>query len=229
MAIRLRTSSPETELDVLFATQGARALTREIPRPMFTGIVQSVGELRSIVARQGDLELSIAAPGLDLSTVAIGDSICVSGCCLTVTRLEGECFAADVSAETLQVTTLGRWAVGERVNLEKALCAGQALGGHYVTGHVDGVAQVLSLVQDARSLRVDFEAPAALARYIARKGSVCIDGVSLTVNEVEGARFSVNLIPHTLQVTTLGRCRAGTHVNLEVDIIARYLERLCAP
>jgi len=193
---------------------------------MFTGIVQSVGELRAITPRQGDLELSIAAPGLDLRSVAIGDSICVSGCCLTVTRLEGEHFAADVSAETLDVTTLGTWDVGRRVNLEKALCAGQPLGGHYVTGHVDGVATVLSLREDARSLRMDFEAPAGLARYIARKGSVCVDGVSLTVNEVEGARFAVNLIPHTLQVTTLGGYRAGTRANLEIDIIARYLERL---
>jgi riboflavin synthase len=193
---------------------------------MFTGIVQSVGAVRAITPRNGDVELLIGAPGLDLKSVAIGDSISVSGCCLTVTRLEADAFAADVSVETLNVTTLGQWRVGQRVNLEKALCAGQPLGGHYVTGHVDGVASVVDLHSDARSVRMQFEVPKPLARYIARKGSVCIDGVSLTVNDVEPARFSVNLIPHTLEVTTLHECRSGTRVNLEVDIIARYLERL---
>lgn len=196
---------------------------------MFTGIVQSVGEVRAVTPRGGDVELLIGAPGLDLQSVAIGDSISCGGCCLTVTRIEGDAFAADASLETLHVTTLGQWAVGQRLNLEKALCAGQPLGGHYVTGHVDGIASVVDRVGDARSIRVQFEAPAALARYIARKGSVCIDGVSLTVNDVDGARFSVNLIPHTLEVTTLDEYRAGTRVNLEVDIIARYLERLNAP
>ena len=195
---------------------------------MFTGIVQTIGEVRAITPRGGDVELLIGAPGLELSSVAIGDSISCSGCCLTVTRIEGDAFAADASIETLNVTTLGQWRVGDRLNLEKALCAGQPLGGHYVTGHVDGLATVVERVNDARSIRVQFEAPAPLARYIARKGSVCIDGVSLTVNEVEGARFSVNLIPHTLEVTTLNDYRAGTRVNLEVDIIARYLERLHA-
>lgn len=196
---------------------------------MFTGIVQSIGEVRAITPRGGDVELLIGAPGLDLSSVAIGDSISCSGCCLTVTRIEGDAFAADASIETLNVTTLGKWRTGDRLNLEKALCAGQPLGGHYVTGHVDGIAAVVDRVNDARSIRVQFEAPAPLARYIARKGSVCIDGVSLTVNDVDGPRFSVNLIPHTLEVTTLDDYRAGTRVNLEVDIIARYLERLNAP
>jgi riboflavin synthase len=196
---------------------------------MFTGIVQSIGEVRAITPRGGDVELLIGAPGLDLSSVNIGDSISCSGCCLTVTRIEGDAFAADASIETLNVTTLGQWRAGARLNLEKALCAGQPLGGHYVTGHVDGVATVVDRVNDARSIRVQFEAPAPLARYIARKGSVCIDGVSLTVNDVDGPRFSVNLIPHTLEVTTLDDHRAGTRVNLEVDIIARYLERLHAP
>jgi riboflavin synthase len=196
---------------------------------MFTGIVQSIGEVRAVTPRGGDVELLIGAPGLDLTSVAIGDSISCSGCCLTVTRLEGDAFAADASLETLNVTTLGEWKVGQRINLEKALCAGQPLGGHYVTGHVDGIATVVDRINDARSIRVQFEAPAQLARYIARKGSVCIDGVSLTVNDVDGARFSVNLIPHTLEVTTLDGYRPGTRVNLEVDIIARYLERLNAP
>lgn len=193
---------------------------------MFTGIVQSIGEVRAVTPRGGDVELLIGAPGLDLTSVAIGDSISCSGCCLTVTRLEGDAFAADASLETLNVTTLGEWKVGQRINLEKALCAGQPLGGHYVTGHVDGIATVVDRINDARSIRVQFEAPAQLARYIARKGSVCIDGVSLTVNDVHGSRFGVNLIPHTQTVTTLGRLQPGVRVNLEIDQVARYVERL---
>jgi riboflavin synthase len=193
---------------------------------MFTGIVQAIGEVRAITPRGGDVEFVFATGALSLESVAIGDSISVSGCCLTVTRLAADSFAADASLETLQVTTLGRWQPGQRVNLEKALRAGDPLGGHYVTGHVDGIAAVVGSASDARSLRVDFEVPATLARYIARKGSVCIDGVSLTVNDVEQNRFGVNLIPHTLEVTTLGACRPGTQVNVEVDIIARYVERM---
>jgi riboflavin synthase len=195
---------------------------------MFTGIVQTVGEIQAITQKGGDVEMLIGARGLGLDTVAVGDSIAVSGCCLTVTRLTAESFAVDVSTETLSVTTLKSWRVGSRVNLEKALVAGQALGGHYVTGHVDGVARVVERHDEARSVRVQFEVPALLAKYVARKGSVCIDGVSLTVNEVEGARFGVNLIPHTLEVTTLGAYRPDTVVNLEVDIIARYVERIAA-
>jgi riboflavin synthase len=192
---------------------------------VFTGIIQAVGEVRALTPRGGDVELLIGASTLDLSNVAIGDSIAVSGCCLTVTRIEDGAFAADASIETLTVTTLGAWRVGQRVNLEKALCAGQPLGGHYVTGHVDGVAQVVDRIAEARSVRMTFEVPAELAKYIARKGSVCVDGVSLTVNEVTEARFGVNLIPHTLDVTTLSACQPGVRVNVEVDIIARYLER----
>ena len=193
---------------------------------MFTGIVQAIGEVRALTPRDGDVELLIAAGTLGLEGVAIGDSISVSGCCLTVTRLTTDSFAADASLETLQVTTLGGWRPGQRVNLEKALRAGDPLGGHYVTGHVDGIATVVRTASDARSLRMDFEVATPLARYIARKGSVCIDGVSLTVNEVEQNRFGVNLIPHTLEVTTLGAAQAGTQVNVEVDIIARYVERM---
>jgi riboflavin synthase len=193
---------------------------------MFTGIVQAVGFVQGIVAKGGDLEMSFDTDGLGLDTVSVGDSISVNGCCLTVTQMEARSFTADVSRETLAVTTLGRWRAGDRVNLEKALCAGQALGGHYVTGHIDGVGTVLHIDTEARSHRILFDAPPELARYIARKGSVCIDGVSLTVNAVEGASFAVNLIPHTLQATILGDYRRGTPVNLEVDIIARYLERL---
>ena len=195
---------------------------------MFTGIVQAVGEVRAVTPRGGDVEFVFAVGTLDLNGVAIGDSISVSGCCLTVTRLTGDSFAADASLETLQVTTLGRWQMGQRVNLEKALRAGDPLGGHYITDHVDGIATVVGTAADARSLRMEFEVPAPLARYIARKGSVCIDGVSLTVNDVAKNRFGVNLIPHTLEVTTLGGCQAGTQVNVEVDIIARYLERMRA-
>ncbi len=193
---------------------------------MFTGIVQAVGSVVALAPRGGDVELLIDAAGLGLQGVALGDSIAVAGACLTVTRLEGECFAADVSNETLACTTLGDLVSGSPVNLEKALRAGDALGGHYVTGHVDGLARVVSAHDDARSLRLVFEVPEALARYIAAKGSVTLEGVSLTVNEVDGLCFGVNLIPHTREVTTLGQLAPGARVNLEIDIIARYLERL---
>lgn len=193
---------------------------------MFTGIVQAVGQVESITPRGGDVEIVFASSDLGLENVSIGDSIAVNGCCLTVTRLQGSAFSADASRETLSVTTMSDWQAGTSVNLEKALCAGQALGGHYVTGHVDGVATVTAIDVDARSTRMQVEVPTTLARYIARKGSVCIDGVSLTVNEVGARTFTVNLIPHTLTVTVLKDYRIGTRVNLEVDIIARYLERL---
>jgi riboflavin synthase len=196
---------------------------------MFTGIVQATGQIFAMTPRDGDVEIVIAAPALDLANVGIGDSIAVNGCCLTVTQLAGSAFHADVSRETLNVTTLGTWEVGTLVNLEKALCAGQPLGGHYVTGHVDGIARVIAMQADARSTRMEFEVPETLARYIAKKGSACVDGVSLTVNEVGARTFSVNLIPHTLAVTVLKEYRIGTRVNLEVDIIARYLERLAQP
>lgn len=193
---------------------------------MFTGIVQAVGTIAAVEARGGDVQLVVAASDLDLAAVQLGDSIAVNGCCLTVTRCEGARFWADVSRETLNVTTLGQLQAGSPVNLEKALTAGQALGGHYVTGHVDGIARVAEMTADARSTRMVFEVPQRLARYIARKGSVCIDGVSLTINGVGDTHFDVNLIPHTLEVTTLGQCQPGKQVNIEVDIIARYVERL---
>jgi riboflavin synthase len=193
---------------------------------MFTGIVQGVGRIRSVEPRGGDVKLWIETGPVPLAGVEIGGSIAVSGACLTAIELEPRAFAADVSRETLSLTTLGAATSGTAVNIEKALCAGQALGGHYVTGHVDGVGQVLSRHDDARSVRIEFEVPADLARYVARKGSICVDGVSLTVNGAAGRRFDVNLVPHTLEVTTLGGLRAGTQVNLEVDIIARYLERM---
>lgn len=193
---------------------------------MFTGIVQAMGRLRESIAREGDVELVIDAGGLDLGGCAAGDSIAVSGACLTATRVDRGFFAADVSLETLARTTLGGLAPGDAVNLELAVRAGQALGGHYVTGHVDGIGTVVEVRDDARSRRVRLAVPEGLAHYVATKGSVTIDGVSLTVNEVDAATFGVNLIPHTLAVTTLGTLVAGRRVNLEVDIIARYVERL---
>jgi riboflavin synthase len=193
---------------------------------LFTGIVQDIGEVRSLEARGGDVRLSIACHHLDLARVQVGDSICVQGCCLTVTERPGQAFAADVSRETLSLTTLGDLVAGSPVNLEPALRAGDPLGGHLVSGHVDGVARVVAVGGDARSLRLRIAVPATLARYIARKGSVALDGVSLTVNEVEDAVFGVNIIPHTQAVTTLGRLTVGSRVNLEVDQFARYLERM---
>jgi riboflavin synthase len=196
---------------------------------MFTGIVQDVGRVVSREGRGGDERLRIAFDRLDSSGINIGDSICVQGCCLTAVELSDRTFAADVSRETLSLTTLGELAPGSPVNLEPSLKAGDPLGGHLVSGHVDGVGEIVAIGGDARSTRIEVAAPPALARYIARKGSIAIDGVSLTVNEVQGATFGVNLIPHTQAVTTLGALGVGTRVNIEVDPIARYVERLLAP
>jgi len=196
---------------------------------MFTGIVQGVGTVRAIEPRGGDVTIVIDTGAVSLADIELGGSIAVSGVCLTATQHTASSFAADVSRETLALTTLGGLVAGTKVNLEKALLAGQALGGHYVTGHVDGVGQVVSRHDDARSVRMEFVVPRELARYVARKGSICIDGVSLTVNGAAGDRFDVNLVPHTLEVTTLGGLQAGSRVNLEVDIIARYVERMMRP
>jgi riboflavin synthase len=193
---------------------------------MFTGIVLDIGRVASREMRGVDARLIITTKNLDLSDTAIGDSISVQGVCLTVVSLTRDSFTADVSHETLSLTTLGELDAGSSVNLEPALRAGDRLGGHLVSGHVDGVAHVAATSHDGDSLRVKVTLPAELARYIARKGSVTVDGVSLTVNEVEGATFGVNLIPHTQTVTTLGRLQPGTRVNLEVDQMARYAERL---
>lgn len=193
---------------------------------MFTGIIQSVGRIVALDPVDGDLRITIDAAGLDLGDVRPGDSIAVNGVCLTAITRELECFSADVSVETLSCTTLGTLAVGARVNLEKALRLADRLGGHLVSGHVDGVGEVVSVLPQARSLRWVFAVPAPLARYIAAKGSVAVNGVSLTVNEVDGRRFGVNLIPHTMQQTTFGDCAAGSRVNIEVDLMARYAERL---
>lgn len=196
---------------------------------MFSGIVQDVGTVRSRVSRGGDEHLTIACDRLDLSRTRVGDSVCVQGCCLTTTEVQGQTFSADLSLETLARTTLGTLSAGSQVNLEPALRAGDPLGGHLVSGHVDGVAWVVAVSREARSLRLTFGVPAPLARYLAPKGSVAVDGVSLTVNEVAGASFGVNIIPHTQTGTTLGALTVGARVNLEVDQIARYVERLVAP
>ncbi|MEJ0039046.1 MAG: riboflavin synthase [Gammaproteobacteria bacterium] len=193
---------------------------------MFTGIVQDVGQVASRETRGVDARLVISTKNLDLSDTAVGDSISVQGVCLTVVSFTRDSFTADVSHETLSLTTLGELNPGSPVNLEPALRAGDRLGGHLVSGHVDGVAHVSATSHDGDSLRVSVTVPVGLARYIARKGSVTVDGVSLTVNEVENATFGVNLIPHTQAVTTLGRLQPGTRVNLEVDQMARYAERL---
>jgi riboflavin synthase len=193
---------------------------------MFTGIILATGRVSSLTEKGGDLELGVDAAALDLERVAIGDSISVQGACLTVTRKEGACFYADVSRETMAKTTLGNLRAGSRVNLEPSLRAGDALGGHWVSGHVDTVGKLKTLVQDARSWRLEFELPAALMRFVASKGSICVNGVSLTVNKVEGRCFDVNIIPHTLKVTTLGEIKVDDGVNIEIDVIARYLERL---
>ena len=193
---------------------------------MFTGIIQALGAIASVEPRGGDTRLVIGTGGLDASDVAIGDSICVSGVCLTVVAIDAAAFAADVSTETLSCTTLGALKSGDCVNLEKSLRLADRLGGHLVSGHVDGVGRVLAVQPDARSQRWTFEVPPGLARYIAAKGSVCIDGVSLTVNEVASDRFGVNLIPYTLAHTGLGAARPGQRMNLEIDPIARYVARL---
>jgi len=193
---------------------------------MFTGIIQSVGEIVEREARGGDARLTVATGKLPMQGVALGDSIAVNGVCLTAVDLGGGRFAADVSRETLSLTTLGDLRPGGPVNLEKALTLATPLGGHLVSGHVDGVGEVLERREDARSWRLRIQAPAPLARYIAQKGSICVDGVSLTVNRVHGAQFDLNIVPHTLEETIIRNYRPGTRVNLEVDLVARYLERL---
>ncbi len=191
---------------------------------MFTGIITDVGEIRALENR-GDLHARIAT-GYDTSGIEIGASIACDGVCLTVTGTGADCFDVDISAETVSRTTLGDWSVGAAVNLERALKVGDELGGHIVSGHVDGVAEIVAMRDEGESTRFTFRAPEGLARYIAPKGSVALDGTSLTVNEVEGAEFGVNIIPHTKTVTTWGGARTGGRVNLEIDTLARYVARL---
>jgi len=193
---------------------------------VFTGIIQSVGQIETIDDISGDKRFTIALGDLNLSDIKPGDSIAISGVCLTAVGFGDKTFFADVSRETLSVTTMGDLVVGDQVNLELALTPTTRLGGHMVSGHVDGVGEIIDRYQDGRSERINIAAPASLSRYIAAKGSICVDGVSLTVNEVSGDRFGVNIIPHTVEQTNLGRCKSGVRVNLEIDVIARYLERL---
>ena len=194
---------------------------------MFTGIVQAVGRIEERIEHaSGDVSLIITTAAISAADIAVGDSICVSGVCLTAVEATPAGFRTDVSAESLARTTLRDLASGSQVNLETALTPDTRLGGHLVSGHVDGIVQVLARWDDARSVRFELRAPQALAKYIAEKGSVCIDGTSLTVNEVDGADFDVNIVPHTLAATTLGELGPGSAANIEVDQIARYVERL---
>jgi len=193
---------------------------------VFTGIIQSLGRIAAIEGGGQDIRLRIETGKLPLDNVALGDSIATSGVCLTVTELPGDGYWADVSPETLSLTTLGQKSVGDAVNLEPSLTLNTPLGGHLVSGHVDGVGRIESIVEDARFWRVSVEAPANLARYIAVKGSICVDGTSLTVNKVNGARFELTIIPQTWDETVFSEYAVGSAVNLEVDVIARYLERL---
>lgn len=193
---------------------------------MFTGIIETVGEITALQPKSGDLRLRVKTSGLDLADVHLGDSIATNGVCLTVVDLPGDGYWADVSRETLETTTIPTWKVGQAVNLEKALTPQTRLGGHIVSGHVDGVGEVVSRHADARSERFRLRAPKELAKYIAHKGSITVDGTSLTVNKVDGAEFELNIVPHTLQHTIMDNYRTGSTVNLEVDVLARYLERL---
>jgi len=193
---------------------------------MFTGIIQSVGEVAAIEAKGNDARIRVLTNKLDLADVQLGDSIAVNGVCLTAVELPGDGFWADVSGETLSVTTFKSLAVGTKANLEKAITPSTRLGGHLVSGHVDGIGKVIERFDDGRSVRFHIQTPDDMAKYIAEKGSVCVDGISLTVNAVKGAVFELNIVPHTLQETTMAQFKVATEVNLEVDIIARYLERL---
>ena len=193
---------------------------------MFTGIIAAVGQLKSLESRGGDIRLHIDPAKLDLTDVKLGDSIAVNGVCLTVVEMASRSLQFDVSQETLQRTSLGQLKTGSEANLEKALAVGDRLGGHMVSGHVDGLGEVISKAASARSWQYKIKAPAELERYIAEKGSITIDGVSLTVNGVFDGGFDINIIPHTLEETIIKHYQTGTKVNLEVDLIARYLERL---
>ncbi len=195
---------------------------------MFTGIIQAKGTITAMERRGGDVRLSVQSDGLPFADYEVGESIAVNGVCLTAVALRDDGFDTDVSVETLDVTSLGSLVTGSAVNLEPSLALGDRLGGHLVSGHVDCMGVVRSVESDARSIRLAIEIPGEFARYVARKGSVTVDGVSLTVNAVAGNVFDVNIIPHTAEVTVIGGYQAGSNVNVEVDLLARYLERLLA-
>ena len=190
---------------------------------MFTGIIQDIGTVKSI-EKDGDWRIVIET-GMDLSATPMGASICCSGCCLTVVEMGENWFAVEVSNESLEKTVIGSWEQGTKINLEPSLKLGDELGGHIVSGHVDGLAELQSITEDADSYRLKIKAPAELAKFIAPKGSVTLDGISLTVNEVEGDVFGVNIIPHTWQETTLSERKAGDKINIEIDMLARYVVR----
>lgn len=194
---------------------------------MFTGIITAVGTVRQLIplGAGNDMRLVLGAPWPDTSDIAIGASIACAGCCLTAVEVGPDWFAVEVSGETLSKTGLGRWQEGSRMNLERSLKVGDELGGHFVSGHVDGQGAVVSVTPESGSHRVTIEAPTTLARYIATKGSIAVDGVSLTVNEVSGSRFGVNIIPHTWSETTLGGLQPGAQVHIEIDMLARYIAR----
>ena len=193
---------------------------------MFTGIIKAKGTITAAKSKGGDVRMTVRSEGLPWSEFEPGESISVNGVCLTAVDLHDDGFDTDISVETLDVTGLGDLDVGSHVNLEPAISLGERLGGHLVSGHVDCTGKVVSREQDARSIRLAIEIPEDYARYVAKKGSVCIDGVSLTINEVSGNRFEVNIIPHTAEVTIMGDYAVGTVVNIEVDLLARYIERL---
>lgn len=193
---------------------------------MFTGIIQAIGSVANLQQKDGDSALTVNTGKLDMKDVALGDSIAVNGVCLTVITMTESSFTADVSRETLSLTSLAGISVGSNVNLEKALTLETRLGGHLVSGHVDGLGEVLTRKNDGRSEHFTIKAPDELAKYIAAKGSITIDGVSLTVNRVDGSNFEINIVPHTLQETIIANYQPGTKINLEVDVVARYLERL---
>lgn len=193
---------------------------------MFTGIIKAVGKVEKIAPESGDLRLTIRAAGLPWQDFAVGESLSINGVCLTAVEILRDGFTADVSLESAAVTTLGKLVAGSKVNLEPSVSLGERLGGHLVSGHVDCVGAIKARETDARSVRLVVEIPAEYMRYVARKGSICVDGVSLTVNEVSDNTFGVNIIPHTAQVTIIGDYKAGTQVNIEVDLVARYVERL---
>lgn len=196
---------------------------------MFTGIIEAIGRVKSLTEIRSEWRLVLETNALDMSDVKIGDSIAVSGCCLTVVEMTSTSFAADVSNETLRCTSLGSLKTGSRVNLEKAMLATDRFGGHIVSGHVDGVGTLAYSAPEGQSVKLTFRVPDELSKYIAAKGSICIDGTSLTVNEVNGNEFSINVIPHTQVETIIGEYDIGREVNLEVDLVARYLERLMSP
>jgi len=193
---------------------------------MFTGIIESLGKIESIEDKGGDARFWIQTGKMDMTDVHLGDSIAMNGVCLTAIELRDDAYCADVSGETLSLTSLKQLKAGSTVNLEKALTLQTRLGGHMVSGHVDGLGKVIDRYEDGRSVRFIIEAPKSLAKYISVKGSITVDGVSLTVNKLDGCQFELNIVPHTLQETIMGGYRAGSEVNLEVDLIARYLERL---